>query len=256
MSRRMLLVCSCVAAVLCRCAPAGPQAVSLLLDWTPNPDHVGLLLRPENRAVRQGRTRRDDPGALRPDRPAEAGRCRRHRPGGLLRAGAVLRRGKQAAGHRRRRDRPEPLDSIMAIEPAIRTRSPTSRAGRSASPASPRTTPTSTPRSPRSGSPARMSRSSRSGTTCYRRCSPTESTPSSASTATSRGSRSPTRTSTRRSSRSTERASRLRRARARGELDPAAHRPELRDHRAALRRRVPRRHGRGTRPPGRALAIL
>jgi putative hydroxymethylpyrimidine transport system substrate-binding protein len=31
-----------IAAALCPLAAAGPQQVSLLLDWTPNPDHVGL----------------------------------------------------------------------------------------------------------------------------------------------------------------------------------------------------------------------
>ncbi len=42
MARRLTAVALAAAALLVPSAAAGPQQVSLTLDWTPNPDHVGL----------------------------------------------------------------------------------------------------------------------------------------------------------------------------------------------------------------------
>lgn len=42
MARRLTAVALAAAALLVPSAAAGPQHVSLTLDWTPNPDHVGL----------------------------------------------------------------------------------------------------------------------------------------------------------------------------------------------------------------------
>jgi putative hydroxymethylpyrimidine transport system substrate-binding protein len=42
MARRLIVLSLAAAALLVPAAAAGPQHVSLTLDWTPNPDHVGL----------------------------------------------------------------------------------------------------------------------------------------------------------------------------------------------------------------------
>ncbi len=47
-----LLALAALAAVLCPLAAAGQRAVTLTLDWTPNPDHVGLYYAQQERAVR------------------------------------------------------------------------------------------------------------------------------------------------------------------------------------------------------------
>jgi putative hydroxymethylpyrimidine transport system substrate-binding protein len=42
MHRKLLLLAATLAAALCPLAAAAPQAMTLTLDWTPNPDHVGF----------------------------------------------------------------------------------------------------------------------------------------------------------------------------------------------------------------------
>ena len=42
MARRLIAVSLAAAALLVPAAAAGPQHVTVTLDWTPNPDHVGL----------------------------------------------------------------------------------------------------------------------------------------------------------------------------------------------------------------------
>ena len=181
-----LAACGLVALV--PAAAAGGTQVTLTLDWTPNPDHVGFYYARDTGLFRQSRPRRRDPRAVRSDRAAQARRARQERPRGLLRAGALLRRGEKLPVVAVAAVVPQPLNSIMAIEPEgeagrrsprqddrdhrrpLRLRRPRHRAR--APPASRATT----------------SRSSPSATTCCRRCSRTGSTPCSASTATSKGS--------------------------------------------------------------------
>ena len=150
--------------------PAG-SSVTLTLDWTPNPDHVGFYYARDTGLFARGGPRRRDPCALRPDRAAQARRGRHERPRRLLRAGALLRRREEAARRRGRRSRPAAAQLVHRDRAAGPDRARSARGARSASPASRPTTRRSTPHSPRSASAARTSRSSPSATTCCPRCS-------------------------------------------------------------------------------------
>ncbi len=121
MPSRMLLIASCVAAVLCGGATAGPQAVSLLLDWTPNPDHVGLYYAQKTGLFAKAgldvtiRAPSDPTAPLKLVAAGDTDLAVSYEPELFFAAASKLPVTAVAAIV------PQPLDSIMAIEPTIRS---------------------------------------------------------------------------------------------------------------------------------------
>ena len=148
--------------------------------------------------------RRLDPRAVRSDHAAQARRGGQGRPRRLLRAGAVLRRGQEAAGDRRRRRRAAAAQLDHGDRPAA-SRSVADLKGKTIGitgvPVRLRALDTALARAGLTRADVKVV--STSATTSCRRCSRTGSTRCSASTATSRGSSCSSADSSRRSSRST-----------------------------------------------------
>ena len=181
-----LVALACVA-VLGPAAAAGAQHVSLTLDWTPNPDHVGLYYaRDEGLFAKAGLDvaihAPSDPSApLKLVGVGKSDLAVSYEQELFFAAAKKLPVVAVAAVV------PQPLNSIMAIDPKLKRladlRGKTIGITGVPSDYASLDTALSTGRSD-----AATSRSSRSVTACCRRCSHIASTPCSASTATSKGS--------------------------------------------------------------------
>ena len=128
--------------------------MTLTLDWTPNPDHVGFYYARDTGLFARAGLDVDDPGALRSDRTAQARRRGTSDLAVSYEQELFFAAAKKLPVIAVAAVVPQPLNSFIAIEPRS-ARSTTSTGAASASPASPPTTRPSTPYSPRPGSPAR-----------------------------------------------------------------------------------------------------
>ena len=192
---------------LASAASAGPEKVSLTLDWTPNPDHVGIYdAQQTGLFARAGldvsiRVPSDPTSVLKLVGVGESDLGISYEQELFLAAAQGLPVVAVAAVV------PQPLNSLIAIEPGIHTMRDLDHhtIGITGVPSDYATLKTMLASV---GLGLKTSRSSRSATTCCRRYSRTRSTPYSASTATSRGSSYSYVACTRRSSPSTAPVSR------------------------------------------------
>lgn len=119
MPRRLATVLLILAGALCPVAAAGPQAVSVLLDWTPNPDHVGLYYAQQTGLFTKAgldvtiRAPSDPTTALKLVAVGDTDLAVSYEPELFFAAASKLPVTAVAAIV------PQPLDSFMAIEPRI-----------------------------------------------------------------------------------------------------------------------------------------
>ena len=118
---RALLLVACLALAACGFAGAGGQSVSLMLDWTPNPDHVGLYYAQQTGLfARAGlevtiRAPSDPTTPLKLVAAGDTDLAVSYEPELFFAGAGGLPVTAVAAIV------PQPLDSFMAIEPAVRT---------------------------------------------------------------------------------------------------------------------------------------
>ena len=124
-----------------------------MLDYLPNPDHVGLYQALASGDFARGRPRREGADAVGPGRAAEAAAGRQGRPRDLLRAGAADRARQGRAARLRRRDRAGAADVADVADSEASTARATSEAGASGPPGSPTRAPTCRRSSQRAGVP-------------------------------------------------------------------------------------------------------
>jgi putative hydroxymethylpyrimidine transport system substrate-binding protein len=118
---RRIVVSLLTAAALCGSAAASPQQVSLTLDWTPNPDHAGLYYAQEAGLFAKAgldvtiRAPSDPTAPLKLVAAGDTDLAVSYEPEMFYAAARGLPDAAVAAIV------PQPLDSIMAIDPAIKT---------------------------------------------------------------------------------------------------------------------------------------
>jgi putative hydroxymethylpyrimidine transport system substrate-binding protein len=118
---KIQLVVLCIAGVLSPLAAAGPQAVSLTLDWTPNPDHVGFYYAQQTGLFAKAgldvtiRAPSDPTAPLKLVAAGDTDLAVSYEQELFYAAASGLPVTAVAAVV------PQPLNSIMAIEPAIRS---------------------------------------------------------------------------------------------------------------------------------------
>jgi len=121
MARSLLFAMFAVAAALCPGAAAGPQAVTLTLDWTPNPDHVGFYYAQQTGLFAKAgldvtiRAPSDPTAPLKLVAAGDTDLAVSYEQELFYAAASDLPVTAVAAVV------PQPLNSIMAIEPGIRT---------------------------------------------------------------------------------------------------------------------------------------